>query len=475
MPKPFLPVPNSTLPFWLTDRSPLDQIRSTPDLPLESDIIIIGAGYAGISLAYHLLTSDPSSSSEAPTITILEARSICSGATGRNGGHVRPDTYSLIPLYINRYGLDAAREVAEFELSHIKAIQDVIRTEAIDDCDFLLTQNMNVFLDQERGNATKEAIEALRKTGCGFVDDIFQIPDRDAESISGVKGAKTAFSFTAGSIWPYKFIMGLLRSILKHGGDRVNIQTTTPVTSVTSDGSIWHTIATPRGTVKAKKVVYTTNAYTFGLLPEYEPAIIPAKGMVAHIVSPTDGKGKRPPFLSQTYILRPDSSDGADYMIVRPDGSIIIGGAHQIHTFPEKGPEGNSEWYGNIDDASLIESTKDYFEGYMQRYFVGWEDTGAVVEGLWTGIMGYSADSAPHIGAIPSRPTQFIAAGFNGHGMPVIFLSTKGLAQMILHDKSFDDTDLPRIYKSSAERLDAIKRGREGGDILQSVTVSSSE
>lgn len=82
--KPFLPVDNSTLPFWLTERSSLDEIRSTPDLPSESDIVIIGAGYAGVSLAYHLVTSN-ASTTPPPSITILEARTICSGATGRNG------------------------------------------------------------------------------------------------------------------------------------------------------------------------------------------------------------------------------------------------------------------------------------------------------------------------------------------------------------------------------------------------------
>lgn len=178
--------------------------------------------------------------------------------------------------------------------------------------------------------------------------------------------------------------MGLLRAVLRHGGDKVNVQTTTPVLSVSQSDDI-NIISTPRGTIRAKKVIYTTNAYTFGLLPEYLPAIIPAKGMVAHISVP-NGR-KPPPPLSQTYVLRPDSSDGADYMIVRPDGSIVIGGAHQIHTFPEKGPQGNTEWFGNIDDSRLIDSTRGYWDGYMQRYFKGWEDTEAKVEELWTGSM----------------------------------------------------------------------------------------
>lgn len=83
--------------------------------------------------------------------------------------------------------------------------------------------------------------------------------------------------------------------------------------------------------------------------------------------------------------------------------------------------------------------------------------------------MGYSADSAPHVGEVPSRPGQYISAGFTGHGMPVIFLTSKGLAEMILEGKKFEETEtrVPRIYKTTAERLEAARSGKEGGDILE--------
>lgn len=84
MAKASLPVDNPTLPFWLTERSSLDDIRTTPEIPSQSDIVIIGAGYAGISLAYHLLNLD-SDEMGSTSITVLEARTVCSGATGRNG------------------------------------------------------------------------------------------------------------------------------------------------------------------------------------------------------------------------------------------------------------------------------------------------------------------------------------------------------------------------------------------------------
>lgn len=85
IPSPF-PHPTSTLPFWRTDLHRLDDYRSTEHLPAECDVLIIGAGYAGVTTAYHLLDGNPLP----PSIVILEARQACSGATARNGEPPRP-------------------------------------------------------------------------------------------------------------------------------------------------------------------------------------------------------------------------------------------------------------------------------------------------------------------------------------------------------------------------------------------------
>lgn len=83
MSKP-VPVPNGMLPFWRTDPHPLDNYRSSETLPGQNDIIIVGAGYAGSSVAHHIL-SQVKPGTKPPSITILEARQACSGATARNG------------------------------------------------------------------------------------------------------------------------------------------------------------------------------------------------------------------------------------------------------------------------------------------------------------------------------------------------------------------------------------------------------
>lgn len=72
--------------FWRSQPDVLDNHRSTKSLPDSSDIVIIGSGFAGASTAYHCL--DQSNDSTKPSITILEARQACSGATGRNGKYM---------------------------------------------------------------------------------------------------------------------------------------------------------------------------------------------------------------------------------------------------------------------------------------------------------------------------------------------------------------------------------------------------
>lgn len=79
-----IPVPNGMLPFWRTEPHILDNHRSSEVLPEKSDIVIVGAGYAGASIAHHIL-SQVKPGSKAPSITVLEARQACSGATARNG------------------------------------------------------------------------------------------------------------------------------------------------------------------------------------------------------------------------------------------------------------------------------------------------------------------------------------------------------------------------------------------------------
>ena len=152
-----LPVSNPGETIWQTTKHRLHDHRSTEKLPEYSDIVIIGAGYAGVSTAYHLVKDHGEANK---SIAIIEARGACSGATGRNGGHARPDFYGHIPTYIDRAGDRAGAEIAEFEIKNLIAVKKVIEQEKID-CDFTLTRSIDVWCNAEA--AEKARIRANSK------------------------------------------------------------------------------------------------------------------------------------------------------------------------------------------------------------------------------------------------------------------------------------------------------------------------
>lgn len=83
---------------------------------------------------------------------------------------------------------------------------------------------------------------------------------------------------------------------------------------------------------------------------------------------------------------------------------------------------------------------------------------------LTASVTAATPNLLPHIGRIPSKPNQFILAGVNGHGMPVIFLATKGIAQMIRKDGvTFEQTGIPRVFERTEERLRDAKREAHNG------------
>jgi glycine/D-amino acid oxidase-like deaminating enzyme len=137
-------------------------------------------------------------------------------------------------------------------------------------------------------------------------------------------------------------------------------------------------------------------------------------------------------------------------MIPRLDGSIVVGGAKPRFWHDPK------QWYGVTDDSKLIEPAKDYFDGLMQRHFNGWEESGAYTDMVWTGIMGWTTDFMPYVGEVPNKPGQLIIAGFSGHGMPLICLASKAMADMVKGSK-FEDTKLPFIFKPTMERLLSVE------------------
>ena len=72
---PGLPVPNPTLPFWTIPKA---LIEGVDELPTYVDVVVIGSGITGCSFVYNALQREGKI-----RVLMLEARDVCSGATGR--------------------------------------------------------------------------------------------------------------------------------------------------------------------------------------------------------------------------------------------------------------------------------------------------------------------------------------------------------------------------------------------------------
>lgn len=113
---PGLPVPNPTASAWQSIPHELANHQSSA-LPANTSIAIIGSGMTGISTAYHLLQQSPHLN-----VTVLEARSLTSGATGRNGGHCKEVPYVNYSELKSLVGKEGAMKIVRFRLAQLDAL-----------------------------------------------------------------------------------------------------------------------------------------------------------------------------------------------------------------------------------------------------------------------------------------------------------------------------------------------------------------
>ena len=98
----------ASVSYWLrgVEGDPLLKHRTTSQLPGKADVVIIGSGVSGTVTAKHCIERWPEK-----TIVVLEARDFCSGATGRNAGHCKPDQWRGFPNYQQAFGTEQALKV----------------------------------------------------------------------------------------------------------------------------------------------------------------------------------------------------------------------------------------------------------------------------------------------------------------------------------------------------------------------------
>lgn len=153
---PGLPRSNPTQSYWQHVPHALANTRS-PELPPERDYVIIGSGITGLSVAKTLLERHPTA-----TVTILEARTLCSGATGRNGGQMAANAGEEYMHLAQVHGPEMAGKIAAFTFRNLEKMQELIEEfDAVEASEMQRVKKLRVFLTDEAFRDFKTSIARL--------------------------------------------------------------------------------------------------------------------------------------------------------------------------------------------------------------------------------------------------------------------------------------------------------------------------
>ncbi|GKT60363.1 FAD dependent oxidoreductase [Colletotrichum tofieldiae] len=465
-----LPSAKSTTSYW--HREPSKTLlghRTTKALPPTADVVVVGSGITGAFATKELLEQQQQQQAGAgkKRVLLLEAREVCWGATGRNGGHCQPVAYN------------PNTAIADFELRNYAHLADLIAANAIP-CDWVSLRGVHALLTPDLVAAAEKHIAALPPHLAGLARLVTDPEELKTLRVSDAAGA--VVQERAASVWPYKLVAWIFEDLLRRFGPGsgaetqsengwFNIQTNTPVTRIqhlpgspsssSSSGEASWVIHTDRGQVAAKKVLLASNAYTSRLLPSFADLIVPVRGQVAALLPEPRAQLGR----SYVFMASSDASKGEpnqdDYLIQRPGPGLemILGGGRARGTLRGVGVSDDDE----VDPVVAA---------YLRRAGATNVDLGSegdkgdlTASHEWTGIMAFSRDGRPWVGPVPSGSVLgggeglWVCAGYTGHGMPQAALCGRAVAGMMFGPQGGGENtaDVPADFVVSEERAEKAR------------------
>jgi len=463
---PGLPRPNGSTPYWLHELHPRADIQSS-SLPTHVDVVVIGSGITGLSTANTLLKRHPTIQ-----VTVLEARSICSGATGRNGGNLVAYggvTYKNIKQVRSQA---MATKIVEFTFRNIRQTKDMMKESPT-----LAKVSEYRELTRIRTFADQSSLDAARQSVAEFVQDnpkyrgLYEFVE-DPKTLReqyGLHGVVGAVLFDAAGLWPYRFVMGTWERLLVDFPGRLTLEARTPVISVSHNSEnikFPYIVATQRGNIRASHVVHCTNGYAGHLLPRLRGTLYPFQGVMTvqdfedSCNQPNQGAKLSWSIHGQPPVSAKDQNTPPSIYYLNQNalsGYYFFGGAEGEH-----GPTITG------DDSQVPRSTVDHLRSKLGAFLGRKPNVENRLISSWSGIMGFTADEDPLVGRLPQSITdrngkgEWIAAGFNGMGMSLCIASGEAIACLVL---GLDVSSwLPEVYGIQEERVHKNMMSSKGRD-----------
>ncbi|KAJ5758597.1 hypothetical protein N7520_005753 [Penicillium odoratum] len=465
---PGLPVSQPTVSSWQEPSHPTVGATQSPNLPAEVDVAIIGSGVTGCGVA-HTLLNHPNASKL--RVTILEARGAVSGATGRNGGHLISNADELFPPIAEAMGMEEANKVAhlsERTIALLKGVCSSLSEEDQDAAELRSVASTIAFEDEGTFKEARHAIEFVQKNRdqsvCTLPETIVTVEHAIEKWKYNHNIVGTAQQTGAAALWPYRLFTALYKDLLKDKHGRFTLETNTPVTSISLDqnatpGSATYLLQTPRGSIRARHVIHCTNGHAGHLIPGLVGKLWPVRATMSR-----QKLGPSFPLLgnqvSWTYRSKPTMD---------PSTAIASIGLY----YAQQNAKTGDLWIGgemqriddilSSDDSVVSEQAKMNLTSIVPKMLHGAEPVKTI--GVWSGIMGFTADGLPMVGQLPNAFTgrtgrgEWIAAGYNGHGMDKAWSCGEAVARMLLGEGV--PSWMPNCFLLGEERLKVIREQDE--------------
>ncbi len=370
-----------------------------------ADVVIIGSGIVGSSVAYHLAQQG------CTNVLVIEREAHQGkGSTGKSMGGVRAQFSTPVNIQMSKYSID-----------FFSKFDDVVGHPADYRSHGYLFCAMNekhlAYL-----KANRERQDALGVTNVEWVspDDIVKmVPQLRVDDVLG-----GTFCPTDGFVDPHSVMMGFMLNARERG---VRLWLESEVTGIETEDAKIKSVATTRGSVSTRIVVNAAGAWA-AWVAEMAGADLPVEPLRRQLV-PTE------PFdqLPQRFPMVIDMSTGFHF---RREGKGIL----LAWNDPEETPGFKTEF-----DTTFIEKILTHAASRVPVL----AEAGVNPRRAWAGLYEMTPDHHAIIGPAPNVEGLYFVNGFSGHGVMHSPASGRVAAELILHGHS----DLIDASQLSVERF----------------------
>lgn len=372
------------------DSAPAPPPTTPLDQSVNIDVVVIGAGFTGLSAALHLAEAGIG-------VMVLEAKQIGWGASGRAFGQLVPYLKRGHEAVLRQYGADG-QHIVDGVAAGPGLVFELIDRHRMD----IWTQRSGLLFAAHSPNGQRDLEERTaywRQRGAP-IDMLYG--DRCADLIGSSLYPAASLDGRGGNLNPLAYARGLARAAIAAGAI---IHTDTAVTALRRNGALWLIEAGPHDLV-ADTVIIATNAYGRDLFPGLRQSIIPVRGH-GFVTDPLPGD-ERHSILPERQSLT-DTRHLFSGVRVLPDGRL-----HASAHGPLFGRrEGAADWRRVASRVWRL---------YPHLAPLRWTER-------WSGWVAMTVDQFPHLHAL--APGVVTALGCNGRGIAAATMLGRDLAALV--------------------------------------------